>query len=129
MESHAAKRWIGGGALLIAGGIALGAFAAHALKTRLDDYSLAIFEKAVFYQLLHGLGMCLAGTLGCLRVIGEAESVKLSGLFLLGTVIFSGSLYALALTGIKNLGIITPLGGTIFIISWTWLAFLCLRHE
>ncbi len=101
-------------------GVALGAFAAHGLKNRLSVDYLAIFQTAVHYQLIHALalfGVALLALQLPSRLLAWA-----GGLFILGTVLFSGSLYLLTLTGVGKLGIVTPLGGTAFLAGWACLA-------
>jgi len=101
--------------------VALGAFGAHALKTRLDASLLATFEVGVRYQMAHALAL-LAVAWACTRWPGGA--VNASGwLFVAGTVLFSGSLYVLALTGVRWLGAITPLGGVAWLVAWACLAW------
>lgn len=106
------------GGLSVAGG----AFASHALKDRLSDRSLEIFDTAARYQMYHALALLLVALL-----LSRAEQSQtffaVSGwAFIVGTIIFSGSLYALSLTNIKWLGVITPLGGVALIIGWGCLA-------
>lgn len=101
--------------------VALGAFGAHALKARLPADLLAVFETSVRYQLTHALAL-LAVAWACTRWPGTA--VNASGwLFVAGTVIFSGSLYALALTGVRWLGAVTPIGGVAWLAAWLCLAW------
>ena len=100
--------------------VGLGAFGAHALKATLDSYGKDIWEKAVFYQTFHALALvALAGLSQWLspRIITWSGS-----LFITGILLFSGSLYILALTGKKWMGAITPLGGVAFLVAWTLLA-------
>lgn len=105
--------------------VALGAFAAHGLKTRLGADLLAAFETGVRYQMFHALGL-LAVAWACTRWPGAL--VTASGwLFVAGTVLFSGSLYALALTGVRGLGIVTPFGGLAFLAGWLCLAWAAIR--
>ena len=104
--------------------VSLGAFAAHGLKQRLDDYSMDIWKTAVDYHMTHALGLILIG------LLAKSLDINLSkpGFIMLGGIIlFSGSLYALSLTGIKALGMITPLGGLCFLIAWAWLAISVAR--
>jgi uncharacterized membrane protein YgdD (TMEM256/DUF423 family) len=101
--------------------VALGAFGAHALKARLDPSLLATFEVGVRYQMAHALAL-LAVAWACTRWPGS--TVNASGwLFVAGTVLFSGSLYVLALTGARWLGAITPLGGAAWLAAWACLAW------
>lgn len=107
-----------GGALGLTG-VALGAFGAHALKARLTPEMLATFEVGVRYQLVHALAL-LAVAWACTRWPGWR--VHWSGwLFIAGTLLFSGSLYALSLTGVRGLGIVTPIGGVAFLAGWLCL--------
>jgi len=101
--------------------VAAGAFGAHALRTRLAPDLLAVFETAVKYQLAHALALLACGfAMG--RAAGPA-AVLAGSFFLLGTVLFSGSLYALALSGVRALGVLTPLGGLAFLAGWVALFF------
>jgi uncharacterized membrane protein YgdD (TMEM256/DUF423 family) len=101
--------------------VALGAFGAHALKARLPPEMLAVHEVGVRYQLAHALAL-LAVAWACTRWPGAAVSAS-GWLFVVGTVLFSGSLYALALTGVRGLGAITPIGGAAWIVGWVCLAW------
>ncbi len=104
--------------------VALGAFAAHGLKAMLTPYLLGVFETGVQYQFLHTL-VVLACAILIRFDIGKKAQKGLSSAaicFIIGILCFSGSLYALALTGIKWFGPITPLGGVFFIIGWVLLA-------
>ena len=101
--------------------VALGAFAAHGLKARLDASMLAAFETGVRYHMYHALALLAVGW-AAMRWPGAA--VNASGwLFLAGIVLFSGSLYALSLTGARWLGAITPFGGIAFLGGWLCLAW------
>ncbi|MDP5069282.1 MAG: DUF423 domain-containing protein [Congregibacter sp.] len=101
-------------------GVAFGAFGAHALRNRFDAYSLGVFETAVQYQFYHSLALLAAGVL--LAQFPASMLVKSSiFLFVLGILLFSGSLYLLSFTGLKWLGAITPLGGLAFIAGWACL--------
>ena len=96
--------------------IVFGAFGAHALKDHLSQYSASVYEKAVLYQMFHALGILLVTILG-----SQIDSVDFSSsiyFFIAGIVLFSGSLYILAITDIKWLGMITPIGGMLFIVGW-----------
>ena len=98
--------------------VATGAFGAHALRRRLEADLLAVFETGSRYQMYHALAIVLVGLL-CERA--SSPLLRASGwLFCVGTVLFSGSLYVLALTGIRRLGAITPLGGLCF-LAWSAL--------
>jgi uncharacterized membrane protein YgdD (TMEM256/DUF423 family) len=108
-------------------GVAAGAFGAHALKARLPPDLLIVFETGVRYQLVHSLAL-LAVAWAVMRWPGRATT-SAGVLFVAGIVLFSGSLYALALTGVRTLGIITPLGGAAFIAGWACLAWGAWRTQ
>lgn len=106
--------------------VALGAFGAHALRGRLAPEDLAIFETGVRYQMYHALAL-LAVALWIAH-IGQSRNLAAAGwLLVAGTVVFSGSLYLLALGGPRWLGAITPLGGLAFIAAWLLLAWSAWR--
>lgn len=101
--------------------VAFGAFGAHALKSRLDEYALGVYQTAVQYHFYHSLALLAVGVIALSQP--QAVLLKSSGwLFFLGILIFSGSLYLLSLTSVKWLGAITPLGGLAFIAGWACLA-------
>ena len=102
-------------------GVALGAFGAHALKARLTPDMLAVYEVGVRYQLVHALAL-LAVAWAATR--GPGPWISASGwLFVAGTLLFSGSLYALALSGVRGLGAVTPIGGVAWLAGWLCLAW------
>jgi len=102
-------------------GVALGAFGAHALKSRLSAEMLAIFETGVRYQMYHVFALLIVSV--AIGQLGQARLLGLAGwFFLAGVLIFSGSLYALALTGTRALGAITPFGGLALLAGWALLA-------
>ena len=102
--------------------VAFGAFGAHALKAQLSVEWLAIYQTGVEYQFFHALALLVLGTL--MKNYPKLTLLRLSGmLFLLGILLFSGSLYAMALTQIRGLGIITPFGGLAFLLGWANLAW------
>jgi len=100
--------------------VAAGAFGAHALKTRLSPDLFNTFEVGARYHMYHALAL-LAVAWAVTRWPGPAVSVS-GWLFVIGTVLFSGSLYALSLTGVRWLGAVTPLGGLAFLAGWACLA-------
>jgi len=110
------------GALSALMAVAAGAFGAHALRARLSPDLLAAFETGARYQMYHALALLAVAWLAAAKP-GANSVVWAGGLFLLGTVVFSGSLYALALTGQRWLGAITPLGGIAFLAGWGCLAW------
>lgn len=105
--------------------ILLGAFAAHAIQNRLSERLLATFNTAVDYHLYHALGLILVGLLIKQRPACKHLTIAVYAM-LFGIIVFCGSLYALSLTGISKLGMITPFGGVAFIVSWilVFLAFI-----
>jgi uncharacterized membrane protein YgdD (TMEM256/DUF423 family) len=108
-------------------GVALGAFAAHALKGRVDTDLLLIFETGVRYQMYHAIALLAVGW-AYTRWPGAV--MKASGwLFVIGTIIFSGSLYALSLSGFRWLGAITPIGGLALLAGWLCLAWAAWRPK
>src|SRR5579863_920025 len=119
--------WSAIGAAMMALGVMLGAFGAHALKERLDAYSLDVYQKAVFYHFVHSLGILIVSTLFRAGAMTESACTTVCALLLAGIVLFSGSLYLLALTGTKALGAVTPFGGLAFIAAWLLLAYHLLR--
>lgn len=109
------------GAVSAALGVAAGAFGAHGLRGRLTPDMLNVFETGVRYHLIHALGL-LSVAWATTRWAGQAMNAA-GWLFLVGTVLFSGSLYALSVSGVRALGVITPLGGIAFIAGWLALAW------
>src|SRR5690242_11979995 len=108
--------------------VALGAFGAHALRDRLSPELLQTFQTGVTYQMYHALALIAVGILlGRFSVDGSVWLTASGWLFIAGSVLFSGSLYALALSGTTWLGAITPLGGLGFLAAWLLLAFALLR--
>lgn len=108
-------------------GVALGAFAAHGLKARLDPDMLAVFDTAVRYQMYHVFAI-VAAAWAWARWQRRAFAVA-GWLFAAGIVIFSGSLYLLALSGVRWLGAVTPLGGVTFLAGWLCLGLGALRAK
>lgn len=113
--------WFAVGAVLAGVGVALGAFGAHGLKTRVSPELLVVFETGVRYQMYHALGLL---AVGWAMSRNPLPSIRVAGiLFVTGIVLFSGSLYLMTLTGAGWLGAITPLGGLAFILGWLFLAW------
>jgi uncharacterized membrane protein YgdD (TMEM256/DUF423 family) len=105
------------GALLAAAGVALGAFGAHGLKALLSPEALGWWQSAVQYQMWQAIGLVAIGAAPLARTRGPAW------MLVAGTAIFSGSLYAMALSDARWLGAITPVGGVLMIAGWAWLAW------
>jgi uncharacterized membrane protein YgdD (TMEM256/DUF423 family) len=120
--------WSAAAAVMLALGVILGAFGAHALRGRLDDYLMSIYDKAVFYHYIHALGALIVSLMPRIGALSESKAAWVCGLLLAGVVVFSGSLYALALTGYRGLGAITPIGGLSFIAGWLLLAWALVRR-
>ena len=121
MERRLSRLCFVAGALSAAIAVGLGAFGAHGLRTRLAPDLLATFEVGVRYQMYHALALLAVGWAATRWTSG---AISLAGvLFLVGTLVFSGSLYMLALTGQKWLGAVTPRGGLAFIAGWLLLAW------
>jgi uncharacterized membrane protein YgdD (TMEM256/DUF423 family) len=121
--------WTVIGSVLMALAVAAGAFGAHGLRSRLDAYSMSVYEKAVFYHFVHALGILCIAILARTSAITLPGANRTAGLLLFGIFVFSGSLYALSLTGIRILGAITPIGGVAFIAGWLWLAYEAMRVQ
>ena len=110
------------GAVCAALAVTLGAFGAHALKSRLDANTLAVFQTGVEYQFYHALGILVIGLL-LMNPQAPAGAKTAGWLLFAGILLFSGSLYVLSLSGQRMLGMITPFGGLAFILGWLWLAW------
>jgi uncharacterized membrane protein YgdD (TMEM256/DUF423 family) len=119
------SNWFATGAVAAGLGVALGAFGAHTLKTRIGADLLEVWETGVRYHLVHALAL-LAVAWAASRWPGSLTNLA-GGLFVAGIVLFSGSLYVLAVSGVRWLGAITPLGGVAFIGGWICLALAAWR--
>ena len=106
--------------------VATGAFGAHGLQSRVPPEMVAVFDTGARYQMYHALAL-VAAAWAAARWPGSAAISWAGWLFVAGTVIFSGSLYALVLTGVKGLGAVTPVGGLLFLAGWAALAWGALR--
>jgi len=115
------------GAVLMAFGVGLGAFGAHALKQKLSVEMMAVYKTAVEYNFYHALGLIL---IGILYQLYPSKMVMASGwVVFLGVILFSGSLYFLSITGIKWIGAITPIGGVAFIAGWVLLVIGIIKYS
>lgn len=112
---------IAAGAIGAALSVMLGAFGAHALKSRLPPEILATFQTGVQYQFYHALGLILIGIIAQFTR-ASAILTAAGGLMLAGILLFSGSLYVICLTGLRGFGLVTPVGGVAFIAAWLLLA-------
>ena len=119
--------WIVIGACFACLAVVLGAFAAHGLKSKISIEDLAIFETGVRYQMYHSLGLILLGLIG----FQTAQDIVLfpATMFIIGIIIFSGTLYLIPLTGLRWLGAITPIGGTAFILGWSFLIYNLIKLQ
>jgi len=120
--------WSAIAAVFLALAVALGAFGAHGLKARLDANHLDIYKTAVLYHFLHALGMLIVSTLPRTGTFSADAANSVCWLLLAGILIFSGSLYLLAVSGVGVLGAITPFGGVAFILAWLLLAWKLVRR-
>jgi len=116
-----ARKILISGALIALVGVAMGAFGAHGLRPLLSEHMLNVFETGVRYHLFHALGILAAGLSLAYAPIRYFKFAAWA--FALGIVLFSGSLYALSISGARALGIITPFGGLCFIVGWGLLAW------
>lgn len=115
--------WSAIGAFALALAVGLGAFGAHGLRGRLDAYSMGVYERAVFYHFIHAIGLLVTPLFVKAGAVGQAAGSRVCMLLAAGIVLFSGSLYALALSGVRILGAVTPFGGLAFIAAWLMLAW------
>jgi uncharacterized membrane protein YgdD (TMEM256/DUF423 family) len=120
--------WSAIAAVLLGLAVILGAFGAHGLRGRLDAYSMGIYERAVFYHFVHALGLLAVSILPRIGVLLPAAGAWVCWLLAAGILLFSGSLYLLAVTGQRTLGAVTPLGGLAFIAAWFLLAWSLARQ-
>ena len=122
MNLEASSRWLVVIGCICAGiGVAAGAFGAHMLKGLLDPSMLVAYDTATRYQMYHAFGIVLSGF--AVRVSRDARVAMAGWMFLVGIFLFSGSLYGVALLGVRWLGAITPIGGVAFILGWSVLAW------
>jgi len=111
------------GAILLAFAVIIGAFGAHALQGRLDAYSKGVYETGVMYHFFHALGLLIVSFLPRIGALTAPRAGWVCALLLAGVALFSGSLYALAISGVRLLGAVTPFGGLAFIGAWVLLAY------
>ena len=117
----------GAGALALA--VIFGAFGAHGLRDRFDAYSRSVYETAVLYHFFHAFGVLIVSLMPKAGHISQSQAAWVCGLLGAGIVLFSGSLYALAVTRVTILGAITPIGGVLFIAGWLLLAWVLLLKQ
>lgn len=122
--------FIAAAAILAGLSVAAGAFASHALKETLTVSALAVFETAAKYQMYHALALLVVALLLCRSDSLSRPLLLATGIaFIVGIVLFSGSLYVLSLTGISGLGVATPFGGVAFLVGWACLAVSAIALE
>lgn len=122
------RRFIMSGSIYAFLAVAFGAFGAHVLKSYLSAQMLSVFETGVHYHMMHALGILLVALL--IDKFGESKQLVQAGwAMLIGIILFSGSLYALSMTGIGILGAITPLGGIAFLYGWFMLFLFAFKRQ
>jgi uncharacterized membrane protein YgdD (TMEM256/DUF423 family) len=119
--------WSAIGAAGLALAVMLGAFGAHGLRGKLDAYSMGVYERAVFYHFIHAFGLLIVPLLARTNAMRHSSATVVCVLLGAGLLLFSGTLYLLAVTGARWLGAVTPLGGLCFIAAWLVLAGALLR--
>jgi uncharacterized membrane protein YgdD (TMEM256/DUF423 family) len=119
--------WPATGATALALAVIFGAFGAHGLRDRLDASSRNVYETAVIYHFFHAMGLLIVSLMPKSGFLSQSQASWVCGLLAAGIVLFSGSLYVLAITRISWLGAITPVGGIAFILGWLVLAWVLLR--
>ncbi len=119
--------WSVAGAAGLGLAVVLGAFGAHGLRGKLDAYSMGVYERAVFYHFIHAIGLLVVPILARTGALRPQAATLVCSLLAAGIVIFSGSLYVLAITGVRWLGAVTPIGGLSFIAAWLVLAIALAR--
>ena len=124
-----AGRWLAIGAVLMLIGVAFGAFGAHVATGRLTPRELEIFRTGVSYHQLHAFGLMLIAIAARETTVAESALRTAVWLMLAGILLFSGSLYALALGAPRALGMVTPLGGTAFMLAWALVAWHAVRKR
>jgi uncharacterized membrane protein YgdD (TMEM256/DUF423 family) len=127
MEHRGARLGAAIGACSACAGIALGAFGAHGLRNALPPEMMSVFETGVRYQMYHAGGIMLAGIAAATGTASTRWGFRSCLCFAAGTLLFSGSLYALAITGIRWFGAVTPVGGLLFLAGWIFLALAFAR--
>ncbi len=122
-------RWEGVGAVFLALAVMLGAFGAHGLRESLSSTEMAVYEKAVFYHFIHGLGLLCIPQFVTNGLMSVRHSNQICLLHSIGITVFSGSLYLYSNTGEKIFAMVTPFGGTAFILGWGLLGWRVLRRS
>jgi len=121
--------WSVAAAVALALAVIIGAFGAHALEGRLDAYSKGVYETGVMYHFFHALGLLIVSFLPRIGALPAARASWVCALLASGIVLFCGSLYALAISGVRMLGAVTPFGGLSFIAAWALLAWWLMQSR
>lgn len=121
MGEASSQRFLVIGAILAGVGVAAGAFGAHALKEILDAPMLQVFDTATRYLMYHAFGLCIVSW--AIDRYPEQRLEKSGWFFILGILLFSGSLYVVSLAGIRWMGAVTPIGGLAFLVGWVLLGW------
>ncbi|MDB5037281.1 MAG: rane protein [Bacteriovoracaceae bacterium] len=119
------RTWLVTGCLFAFLSVAMGAFATHALRERLDTYALSVFQTGATYLMYHALALIALG----LANQNSRLTFRAGYCFIFGSAIFSGSLFAIALSGNKSFGMITPVGGTFFLLGWIFFSLAAFRFK
>ncbi|MBP3952741.1 DUF423 domain-containing protein [Bacillus suaedae] len=114
------------GCIVMGLSVVIGAFGAHGLESRLSEKMMKNYQTGVQYHMIHGIGLLTVGIIA-MKVTNSALLNGAGWSFLIGIILFSGSLYVMALTGITKLGAITPIGGLAFIVGWVLLAIAVIK--
>jgi len=119
--------WSAIAAVFLALAVGAGAFGAHGLRDHLDTYRMGVWEKAAFYHFIHALGLLIVSLMPRLGALSKSGAEWVCWLLAAGILLFSGSLYVLAVSGVHALGAITPVGGLAFIAAWLLLGWKLAR--
>jgi len=123
-------RWIAVGSMVVATAVVLGAFGAHGLKGVLSEVDMKVYQTAVEYHFYHGLGLMLVGLIMTNLLDVVSTGLRwVPWLLLMGVCLFSGSLYVLVLFDLRWLGIVTPVGGLLFIVGWVLLTIVLWKQS
>lgn len=121
--------WSGIGAIALGLAVLTGAFGAHALRDRLDARTLDVWEKAVFYHVIHAAGLLIVPIFAKSGMLRSSTATRVCWMLAVGVLLFSGSLYTLSLSGVRLLGAVTPVGGIAFIGAWLLLGWGLFTHR
>ena len=128
-EPQGICNWSAIGAVFLALAVLIGAFGAHALQGNLDAYSRGVYETGVMYHFFHAVGILIVSLLPRVGALTESRASLVCWLLAAGILLFSGSLYTLAVSGVRGLGAVTPFGGISFLGAWVLLAYWLIRGK